>query len=374
MVYSTFLSATKIGLKFSIMYSSVLNQSLHQRRGLTNFIRLAAAIAVLISHSGPLSGFGFDLLVGRSALGEVAVSTFFVFSGYFVFSSGIAHTIKDFMVLRFARLFPALLVTNFLLAFVIGPFFSLLSNVESYWGDSYSPFSYFFYNSVLLFGLQARLADLFSEVPYQYVVNGSLWTLPTELKCYALCALVALLVKLSNGKFFLYLSFFSVMLLYVLGVQGNEWVNAQVPLSTSRLVLVFLSGALVTYFKVGNYSLALLWLYLPFAMLLVAVWSYPSLAPFLYCSLIPVIAHIPLKISAIFRFLQQRDFSYGAYLWAFPIQQVIMQFDLVRDPYSLSVIATFFTLLLAAGSWYLVENPSIRYARSKLNILERGRE
>jgi peptidoglycan/LPS O-acetylase OafA/YrhL len=99
------------------MASSYLNDSLQKRRGFTNFIRLAAAFAVLVSHSNPLSGVGSDPSLGDSPLGEVAVSVFFVLSGYFVFSSGLNHRFRTFAVLRIARLFPALIAANFLLAF-----------------------------------------------------------------------------------------------------------------------------------------------------------------------------------------------------------------------------------------------------------------
>ena len=110
-----------------------LESALSARRGFTIFLRLMAAVAVLVSHSRPLSGSGFDSLIGRSPLGEVAVSVFFVLSGYFVFSSSLKHKFLVFIILRFARLFPALFVANFFLAFVIGPVLSFRDDEKDYW-------------------------------------------------------------------------------------------------------------------------------------------------------------------------------------------------------------------------------------------------
>jgi peptidoglycan/LPS O-acetylase OafA/YrhL len=53
-----------------------MNIALLERRGLTNLVRLAAAIAVLFSHSYPISGAGPDPLIFKIALGDFAVSVF----------------------------------------------------------------------------------------------------------------------------------------------------------------------------------------------------------------------------------------------------------------------------------------------------------
>ena len=49
---------------------------LNRRRGFTNFVRLAAALGVLVSHSYPISGSGPDPSFGNLPLGEMAVSIF----------------------------------------------------------------------------------------------------------------------------------------------------------------------------------------------------------------------------------------------------------------------------------------------------------
>jgi peptidoglycan/LPS O-acetylase OafA/YrhL len=54
------------------------------------------------------------------------------------------------------------------------------------------------------------------------------------------------------------------------------------------------------------------------------------------------------------------DFSYGIYLYAFPIQQTVAKFGLNHDPISYLIICFSFTFIAAALSWHLVEKPFLR--------------
>lgn len=54
-----------------------------------------------------------------------------------------------------------------------------------------------------------------------------------------------------------------------------------------------------------------------------------------------------------------QDISYGVYLYAFPIQQAAVHWLGLRDPVSLFFAALPVTLILAYGSWRLVELPLI---------------
>jgi peptidoglycan/LPS O-acetylase OafA/YrhL len=345
------------------MSSNFLNSSLRERRGLTNFIRLIAALAVLLSHSNPLSGFGPDLSIGKSPLGEIAVSVFFVLSGYFVFSSGLSNGFKDFLVLRIARLFPALIAANFLLAFLIGPLVAFFSGQENYWRILHGPFSYFFNNSILVLGIQSGLSDLFWNVPYPHVVNGSLWTLPTEIKCYISIAFIALLIKFTRRNIFILVAFMTASLFYLLAVQGNNWVNENIHTSTTKLMLLFFSGSLLASLELINRMKNKLFTTAGIIVFLGVLWNSETYAPFFYWTLIPAIAAIPTRLSRYFRLFENRDFSYGFYLWSFPIQQFVMNLGLTTGPFSLSIIAIFIAVIFSLGSWYIIEYPAMKYAR-----------
>ena len=346
-----------------------MDSELLARRGFTIFLRLMAAVGVLVSHSWPLSGNGIGPSIGSFPIGAIAVSIFFVLSGYFVFSSSIEHRLFHFILLRFARLFPALFVANFIFAFVIGFVLNFQDDKDAYWNSAEGPISYFLRNSTLIFGTQPDLATIFKGNPYPNVVNGSLWTLPIELKCYLMCALIAILVKFYDQNWPLYISFAALSVLYLLSSHGNLLFGDLVSNSTLRLFVIFFSGALVPKMRFPSTGLNL-----PIkvftGVFLCTLWIAPAFTTFLYWILIPGAVLIPNWITQKFSFFNKRDFSYGFYLWAFPIQQLIMHFGFATTGLSLLVFSSLVTLCISIGSWYLVELPAIRYTRKYLNFGE----
>lgn len=72
-------------------------------------------------------------------------------------------------------------------------------------------------------------------------------------------------------------------------------------------------------------------------------------------------------ISGITRFLpgfnRLGDYSYGVYLWRFPIQQVIAQLLPVPTPARITLIALPCAIAIGALSWHLLEKPLLRLKR-----------
>src|ERR1700712_2662362 len=91
-------------------------------------LRILASIAVLVSHSFPLS-YAADPLDPlerishrQSSLGGLSVAVFFIISGYLITHSfQRSRSVKAFLIARSLRLFPALVAVSCILAFVIGP-------------------------------------------------------------------------------------------------------------------------------------------------------------------------------------------------------------------------------------------------------------
>jgi peptidoglycan/LPS O-acetylase OafA/YrhL len=120
---------------------------------------------------------------------------------------------------------------------------------------------------------------------------------------------------------------------------------------------MFLAGALLYRFR----NL------IPARWSLVAV----SLVIVLASSMLPnyrVVAAIPLAYAIIVsgalihhrRLVLRTDLSYGIYIYAFPIQQLLVICGLAfLNPGVFAVIAAAATLPLAALSWFLVEKPAI---------------
>lgn len=227
-----------------------MRNSLLARRGFCNLIRLVAAVAVLISHSYPISGEGLDPFLGRTPVGELAVSVFFVLSGVFIYSSSVQHSLKDFFFLRIARIFPALLLVNVVVAFVIGPILNITSSQTNYWLTSPNPLRYFAFNSSLVFGLQSGIGNLLSTVPFPSVINGSLWTLPTEIKSYFICAFLAVLSKMVKSNIPLYLCMIFFVAIYLCDLFDFTLTQSIFETSSLKLFVIFFTGAMCTKLRV----------------------------------------------------------------------------------------------------------------------------
>lgn len=63
------------------------------------------------------------------------------------------------------------------------------------------------------------------------------------------------------------------------------------------------------------------------------------------------------------QFFQRNDWSYGIYLYAFPVQQLLVQRLELRSPLILLALAVPMTLLCAWLSWNHIESPILRRQR-----------
>jgi peptidoglycan/LPS O-acetylase OafA/YrhL len=108
------------------------------------------------------------------------------------------------------------------------------------------------------------------------------------------------------------------------------------------------------YFNLSNVVLALvLWLCLSREPQLFAMASWVVL-PF-------VVLAFGLSCHAWLSRWHERDYSYGIYIYAFPVQQTLVSFW-PQMPLSAYLLSTFvITVALAATSWHLVEKPALKY-------------
>jgi peptidoglycan/LPS O-acetylase OafA/YrhL len=166
-----------------------------------NLIRIIAAVAVLITHSFALvNGTGdaepFRYSLGMT-IGSIAVDVFFITSGFLVSASLInRQSTVEFILARFLRIYPALLVMLFLSVFVLGVFFTSLP-LSSYLLDS-KTYIYLLKCSTLVAGVVYQLPGVFDKNPYQYAINGSLWTMPYEIRMYIILVFVWFASKIAK--------------------------------------------------------------------------------------------------------------------------------------------------------------------------------
>lgn len=344
-----------------------------------NLIRMIAAIAVLIAHSftlvtGDARSEPFSWGFGKS-IGSMAVDFFFVASGLLITASLFRRpNFKEYALSRVLRIFPALIVANFFCLFVIGPLVTR-ADLSSYFFNL-DTLQFFAFNNTLLLGLQYNLPGVFTENPYPFAVNGSLWTLPHELRMYIFIAVAYYFSGLIAGKKREHQLAVLVPCIAILGLiiyllnrftvtdlfSGQKW---------PWLLFLFFSGASLFIHR-NRIKLSSRVFVVLFIVLCISAFSKPIFGV-VYALMVPYIviylAYIPK--GAIRKYNRIGDYSYGVYIYAFPVQQTII--FLFPDSSVLGVIVSSFsaTLLLAVLSWIFIEKPSLAMKKSASVLLTR---
>ena len=316
-------------------------------------LRLVAALAVIVSH-------GFAIVLGGSqhepwratvgiTPGGLAVDVFFVISGFRVTRSlDFRRSGSEFVAARVLRIFPGLLVNLLFVAFLIGPIFSTLSLLD--YLDDVQALRFVLHNLQMLVLPYPAVA-----LPGVTISNGSLWTLPVEVCCYVV--LLAGWVAFSRArKGTAFDGLMALVALLVVAIAG--WRYSQT--AGFNLAWMFASGA-VFYGLRSRIRLRASWAVI--ALLLLAVASVDRRAfqialwvvgPHLvFCA-----AYLPRERVRVFNRLG--DYSYGTYIYGFPIQVVVLAIFPSSTVWQHVGVAMTLTLALGILSWHLVESPALR--------------
>ncbi len=340
-------------------------------------MRLLLAFAVLVSHTWPLGGFGGEpsspLAPGYLTLGGFAVAGFFALSGLLVGRSALQRSPGRYARARLVRVVPgywvALVLSGFgfaALGFVhergsLAGFFTL---------DAGGPFAYVGRAALFPIEFFHAVADVFqTNTPYGRVtgtsfVNGSLWTLAYEMRCYLLVGLLAVVAKRYGGRTTITVAWLVTGVVGIAYWAAPDDVNFVIGTVADRTMVmfafIFLGGALVGVWAdrirlFGPVPVAAL----VFALIVGRI-SLTASQHLGGASLALVLPPIAALLAPIGTQLRGIDLSYGLYLYAWPVQQVMAMYDVVPGPWRFIAIATVATLMLAAASWFLVERPAMR--------------
>ncbi|WP_213434115.1 MULTISPECIES: acyltransferase family protein [Lysobacteraceae] len=324
-----------------------------------NLIRLIAAYAVLISHSFPLVGSGEPFSRIGYTLGGIGVDAFFVTSGFLVTGSLMRLGVStSFLRARALRIFPALAAMAVLTALVLGAAMTTLSLTDYFLDDEV--WTFIVKNATIVAGVRYKLPGVFESNHVPFMMNGSIWTLPFEIRCYALVALLYWLCRRAKPEPAAALArlLVCVAILMLLGwLWGMRAGYAHY--QTFRLFYLFSSGA-VAWICRHRISLAPRFLVGACALVAIVV-AQPQWFFFVYPLLVPYIvlwlAYVPS--GPIRRFNALGDYSYGIYVYAYPIQQVVVATVPGASPLLVMALAGIASLPLAMLSWHLIESPML---------------
>jgi peptidoglycan/LPS O-acetylase OafA/YrhL len=332
-----------------------------------NLIRMLAATAVLVSHSYPLS-WGSTAVEPLSnvlgiSLGELAVITFFCVSGFFIsMSRERAPSNIDFFSARFLRIYPGLSMALLLAVFMIGITFTTravpdyLSN-----GKTYSYLS----NNLLLFNMKFQLPGLFQDNPYPGI-NGSLWTLFYEVMLYVLVGVLGALSFFGTSKRFL-----GFLMVYFVVYLGFKLLGIHTTLTEElhRMRFFFTWSfpfviGMALYRYRNNVELRPVWLV---PLLIVAASALHTAYFFegLVLAWTYLIFYLGFSTHSFFdRYNQLGDYSYGVYIYAFPVQEILAHQFKGIEPLVMMALTFPVALIAAVLSWHLLEKPCMSMRRT----------
>jgi len=357
--------------------SSSIGESFSSRHNSLNFLRLLLALIVLVSHVIELGGFNVQNGLNGTSFGTLAVYGFFGISGYLIAGSAVRNHAGRYLWQRFLRIFPGfwtcLIVTAFFIGVIGWLFHPPVSHcgISCYFNARNGPDSYV-YRDLFLRMNQESIAGTPVGGTAPLVWNGPMWTLSYEFLCYLILMGLALTGVLRHRY---------LMLVTAIGLWGAVAVITLTPafdnqfnlfrnlgaMNLLKLSAIFMVGAAIFVFRDRIPDSG--WLALACGGLFLASLYLPTggrnpefvfstsdiLAPIVAYPLLWLGIHLPFQ-----RVGARNDYSYGVYIYGFPISQLMLIWGVQRwgfVPYAVLSIAL--TAPFAVISWWIVERRAL---------------
>jgi peptidoglycan/LPS O-acetylase OafA/YrhL len=359
---------------------STIGGSFLPRRNSLNFLRLVLAVAVVFSHALTIGGFGSENIFGKTTLGTMAVYGFFALSGYLIAGSATRNHVGRYLWQRFLRIFPAfwvcLIVTAFLFGTIVwfhaNPALANRFGISCYVREPGGPVGYVLHG----LWLQLHQSTIAHTLPlgfFRPVWNGSLWTLYFEFLCYLMLAALAFLGLLRHrlAVAVLAVAVWMAEIIITAVPSLNQNFHASDNWDVMKMltfVPIFLGGSLLFLYRDkipdsgvlawGGALLVLLGMGLPLGNSVPAftLTSMDLTAVFLAYPLVWLGIHLPFYMIGA-----RNDYSYGVYIYAYPVQQLLVVWGISRWgywPYTLLSVAL--VVPFAGASWWAIEKHALR--------------
>lgn len=263
---------------------------------------------------------------------------------------------------RILRIFPALCVMLLITIFGIGPMVTKFTLKEYF--TELDTYIYFFRN-ITLFIFQTELPGVFGNNPLPDIVNGSIWTLSYEFLFYCLVPIFYTLKLFSKDKIKLFFiavtaANFSIEMVKILDFNFPDNFIINYVLTSVYLFNYFLAGCLFYSYKDKiKFTRKTLYIYIVLMLFTIFI-GFPSVSFALFGSY--VLFYYSFFTKRIFYNISKYgDFSYGIYIYAFPIQQIISQYYIESLNFIENFISvTLISFFMAFFSWHMVEKKSLR--------------
>lgn len=317
-----------------------------------DFLRLGLACSIFLFHAISVpNADNPQAMAPLRPLTGLPVPMFFALSGFLV--AGSAERVRSlpvFLGLRAIRILPALAFEVFLSALLLGPIFTTLT-LQSYFSNPM--FWRYLLNVVGL--VHYRLPGVFLDNPDSRV-NAQLWTVPFEVECYVILSIL-LLFRIQARRRHMLLLFAIVQILWGSAMLYRDFIS-HTQFVDRFVMLCFFAGGLLYFWRDRLPSSG--WLAALCAAFTVGASCYPPLHYFVPLPVAYLTIFLGLSDPPRPALLRGGDYSYGLYLFGYPIQQAVQALgDWSHHWWVNLLVAGPATVLLAFISWHLIEKPTL---------------
>jgi peptidoglycan/LPS O-acetylase OafA/YrhL len=318
-----------------------------------DFLRFFFAANILLAHLSELSQNENLHFLSHFSNAIIGIKGFFVISGFLVAKSYVnTPSIKKYFVKRAKRILPAYVVV-ILFSTLIFSIFSSFS-FSDYFSDI-NTYKYVGWNLLFLNFMHPCLPGLFQN-NLLCSVNGALWTLKIEEGFYVILPLIFYLIKKVKKPFLILGTLYVLSLIYWFLM--DSYFNK--PLLTKQLP-GYLSYFVTGIFLFLNFDFMMKYKRIIFTFSVLILFGFYLLSTqisILYpaafgCIVIVAAYNIPF----LNNFGKYGDFTYGLYIYHFPIIQLFRQYDLFEkyNPFAMAIVVILISLFFAILSWFLIE-------------------
>ncbi len=363
-----------------------IGQRLDGRSGIApgfDFMRIFLACAVVAWHVNAIvtGDLSYNQAPYIWVFGYFILAAFFSLSGFLIAGSALRLSLSNFLVNRGLRIVPALAVEIVLSALILGPLFTTLTPA-GYFTD---PGTWKYFTNIIGW-VNYVLPGVFKDHPTE-IVNNTLWTVPHEIGCYIIMSGLILFALLRKPWLLPLMAGVIIVIGLVLAQQGYDENSTGFDRvlymlfvsKASRLYVCFLLG--IFAFLIRDklpYSKTLFW---GCAIGCVAIGATPQPDgvnyPLMSILLAPLMTYMTafigvtdIWIPSVFR---KGDYSYGIYLYGWPLQQLLVQVMPAGTPLIVHFLLEVPMIkLFAAFSWHFIEKPILKM-RKKFSFVARVR-
>ncbi len=339
----------------------IINDPLDEKNYLTP-MRWILAATVALAHAWEVTDGNDPLGLYNWQASDLAVNGFFILSGLLIAKSlTTRQDLQSFFRSRVLRIYPALVVVLLVMMFVLGPIFSDPGGA----GFLFDPEAWsFFFRTLLMGEPRVVIAGVFdgNAMPH---FNAPLWTIRFEIACYVIAGLAftyggvhtkwratiaALILLLLN--FILSFpafanlgeevhDFFRLISAFSIGFALYFWPRTRTPgrvMVALVAILFVLAGKSVFGEISGNFTIAV------------------------------ALMHFGLSKWPLQFLHKLPDYSYGIYIWHFPVLQALVYLWPDLTPWELLLSGGPIFLGCAALSWHLIEHPALKFKTKTLSL------